>query len=218
MTDEKKPVRDLNLYELSAEMEAVEEAYLLTENDDDATYEAANALLDARYAELEAAFREKCAGWVHVYLRRQRMAEAAGKEVERLRHRQVVNLHAADDIKGRLKQIMERLELRKVETGEFRLSVAQNGGRPAVAWDKAVEVPLAFAGPVTVDPVLLLEQVRKLVPAAGWCGDDLRLLSFLLGTKPILSPDLGKIRRHVERTGEVPEVASVQRGTHLRIT
>jgi hypothetical protein len=119
-------VGTLKLYQVVAELEAIE-AELIECNG-----EASPELIE-RLDAMEGSLPDRAEAYAAVIQRLTRSGEAAQAESRRLYDLGKARINAAARMKSYLKSVLERLNLSRLETDRFRLSIAKNA-RPSIAW------------------------------------------------------------------------------------
>ena len=173
-----------SLYEISAELRALEEAIL--EADGDITDEQTEQIIDAWFAEIGDRRDEKFDGYGALIRNLESRAKARKEEAARINALARPDENLAKRLKTRLKFFMENVfQVEKVETLKFRFAVQKNGGAvPVIVEDyyveNSVELPEEFRR-VAFEPDLpkireALEQGRELDFARlGERGTSLRI-------------------------------------------
>jgi hypothetical protein len=88
--------------------------------------------------ELEANFKDKADGYAALITIMRARADVRRAEAHRLMGRVKIDETGADWLQYRLKMVMEKLGIKKIETERYRISVAANGGKcPLVIYDEA---------------------------------------------------------------------------------
>ena len=135
-----------NLFEIAEDAMAL--ADLLDELDGDVTGQ--EDAVQAFLVENEGALLEKVESYCKI-IRSKEVAAAARREESR----RIANLATADDnrakwLKMRLRDVMEALEMAKLETATHKVSIAKNGGSLPLILDDAEAVRMEYGSLVQV--------------------------------------------------------------------
>ena len=114
------------LLEITEDMAALDA--LLTENGGDISDPAVMDAVDAWFTENESQLRAKVEGYAAFIQDQRILAEGAKQEAQRMADKAKRRTATADFLAGRLKGVMERLKINKIETPRFTVAVQGNGG------------------------------------------------------------------------------------------
>lgn len=105
---------------------------LLNDCQGDVSDPKVQAAVDQWFAENEAMLHTKVDGYAALIQEKKLLAEAAKQEAKRMADKAQQRAAAADFLSYRLKGVMERLGLNKIETPRFTVAVQGNGGKQPV--------------------------------------------------------------------------------------
>lgn len=123
----------MSLYQITTEVQAILEAMLDGGVDSPEAMEA----LDQHLQGLDAALDDKAEDYAGLIQELTMRANARAEEAKRIRTLAATDEALASRLKLRLKEAMETTGKTKIETTRFKLSVAKNGGVPALEIDEA---------------------------------------------------------------------------------
>lgn len=144
-----------NLYELSQEMAALDEALAQAENPDAPEVKA----LIERAMDLTTERKIKIEGCCRLIRELESRAEARRAEAKRLNERAQIAENAAERVKAFLMNAMHVMGIKKEDTEHFTVTVANNGGKLPMTIDDD-KVPDAYT---TLETVVKVdkERIRK---------------------------------------------------------
>lgn len=123
----------MNLYDIGTEMQAIIDAML----DGGADSPEAMEALDQHLAGLDTALEQKAERYAGLVTELQARADARKAEAQRIANLARVDAALAERLKTRLKEVMEAVGKPRLDAGNFRLTVAQNGGKQPLEVDVA---------------------------------------------------------------------------------
>ena len=118
------------LFEIAEEMQALEG--LLAEANGDVTDEKAEELIAGHFSDAAQKLEIKVENYCRLITLVQARSKARREEAERLLERSKVDERMAKGLKERLVVAMESLEMDKIETERYRVTVANNGGKQKI--------------------------------------------------------------------------------------
>jgi hypothetical protein len=119
------PTKKPGLYAIHADLQALES--ILDDTGGELTDDA-EAQIRAWFAECEGKLADKADAYAQLIRVLDLKASIAKEEAERLTALSVERRKAADNLKDRLKGVMQMHGLKKLESERFKFTVAQNGG------------------------------------------------------------------------------------------
>lgn len=143
------------LLQIEADMQALDD--LLTDSETDISEQ-----LEPYWVALESQLENKAQGYAALIREMELRATARMAERDRLERRIVTDRNNARFLKERLKLVMEKCGLLKIETEHFRLSVARDGGKPALQIDGEADAIAAGYG-LTPAPVAHKQMIRDAI-------------------------------------------------------
>ena len=161
------------LFEIGKDMEALDD--LLFEAGGDLDKPEVAEALGKWFDEVNENFKGKVDNYAALIRTLECRAAARQSEIDRLAKRVKADTNAAKGLKERLMWVMKNLDLKRVETERFRVTVAGNGGAQAVGWGNVTHTPVRFQKLIPAYTTLDHEAVRIALEA----GEDLKEFAHL---------------------------------------
>jgi len=154
------------LLDITEDMQALDD--LLQDMGGDVSNPEVEATIDGLLAELDADLENKVDNYAALIGCMRGRAEIRKAEAKRLMDRVRVDENAAKGLSERLKYAFESLNLSKVETPRFRVSIAKNGGKAPLVIDEDALIPEEYQRIVKEpDKTLLREALEAGTEVAG---------------------------------------------------
>lgn len=135
------PTKKPSLYAIHADLQALES--IIDDTGGELT-EDAEAQIQAWFAECEGKLADKADAYAQLIRVLDLKASIAREEAERLTALSAARCKAADNLKDRLKVVMQMHGLKKLESERFKFTVANNGGLLPIEVLDPSELPKEF--------------------------------------------------------------------------